>query len=241
MEPQPDPPAPTDRRADSRAFSVAVTPLQVRQVAESVAVHRAALPPSFFASLGVRFLRRYHESYVCSPHGIAFAAVRDGRLCGFVVGSAAAADHSAWVVRHRGARLALAGALAMAARPRVLMRFLGSRAGRYARGVHRRLRPVAPGGAAGGRPAQQPAVLAHIAVDDAARGLGVGERLARAFEQAARERGAPAVELVTLDGPAGASRFYERLGYTSGAVRRDDDGRCWRHFRRTLHAQPPGR
>lgn len=222
-----------DARPSAPRRDVEVVPLRPRDLPAAAALHLAALPPSFFASLGRRYLRRYHESFAASPHGIALAAVSGQQLCGFVVGSAAVADHSRWVVRHRGPRLALAALLAMLVRPRVLGHFIARRSARYGRGVYRRLRPPPSDATTGPSPSGSPAVLAHVAVQDAWRGQGVGELLVRAFERQAREGGAQTVELVTLAGPDGASRFYERLGYTATRVRQDDDGRRWQYFRTT--------
>ena len=227
MDAQPDGPIPIG----APIHGVRVTRMLHQDLPEVAALHLQALPPSFFASLGPRFLRRYYESYLASPYGIGMVATREGRTCGFVIGSAAAADHSAWVVRHRGLRLAAAALVAMLLRPRVLAQFLATRGARYARGVYRRLRHQPRGEAAGAAASGQPAVLAHVAVHSAWRRMGLGEVLVRAFEQQAAARGGRTVELVTLDGPEGASRFYERLGYATDRVRRDDDGRGWRYFR----------
>lgn len=224
--------APPDRPvASTHAHEVTTTPLRVHDLPQVAELHLQALPPSFFASLGPRFLRRYHESYLASPHGIALAAVHGQQFCGFVVGSAVPADHSAWVVRHHGLRLARAAVVAMSIRPRVLGRFVSTRSARYLRGVYRRLRPRPPRAVARAATSSHPAVLAHVAVRSAWRGRGVGELLVHAFEAEAHRRGAGTIELVTLAGPGGASRFYERLGYTATRTRQDDDGRRWQYFR----------
>jgi ribosomal protein S18 acetylase RimI-like enzyme len=227
VDAQPDGPIPIG----APIHGVRMTRMLRQDLPEVAALHLQALPPSFFASLGPRFLRRYYESFLVSPHGIGLVATREGRMCGFVIGSADAADHSAWVVRHCGLRLAAAALVAMLLRPRVLAHFLATRGARYTRGVYRRLRHQADGEAAGAVRSDQPAVLAHVAVHSAWRRKGLGEVLVRAFEQEARARGGRTVELVTLDGPEGAGRFYERLGYVTDRVRRDDDGRRWRYFR----------
>lgn len=197
-------------------------------------LHLQSLPPSFFARLGPRFLTRYYESYVASPHGVALVATRGDRLCGYVVGSSAADDHSAWTLRSRGARLALAGALALLTRPRLAVWFLRSRAGRYARGIRRRLAhraPAAAGHGAAGVPAgEQSAVLAHIAVDGTQRRTGAGAVLVSAFTRELAQRGVASFELVTLSGPEGAGAFYERLGLTPVRERTDGDGRTWCYY-----------
>lgn len=56
------------------------------------------------------------------------------------------------------------------------------------------------------------AELRMLAVDPVARGQGVGERLARAALELARERGASTLVLSSLDRMRTAHRVYERLG-----------------------------
>lgn len=202
-------------------------------------LHLAALPPSFFSRLGPRFLRAYYETYVAGPDAVALAAVREGLLCGYVVGTAAAHDHAAWTARRRGVRLALVAVTCMAGRPRVAVEFLRTRVGRYARGLARRLRhrPVGPTAAAAA-PAdgRQPAVLSHVAVHDRSRGTGTGELLVRRFAAELSGRGVHRFDLVTLAGPDGAAGFYERLGLVATGQRVDPDGRSWRSFRMTTPA-----
>ena len=203
----------------------------LHDLADVAQLHLQALPDSFFASLGPRFLRRYYESFVASPYGVAFVATHEQQLCGFVVGSSAAGPHSAWVVRQRGARLAIAGVLAMLLRPMVLAHFVSTRSSRYAMGLYRRLRGGSGTGPNASATAELPAVLAHVAVHTAWRRIGLGEVLVRAFESEARNKGARTVELVTLEGPEGAGRFYERLGFSHERSRQDEDGRRWLYFR----------
>lgn len=52
-----------------------------------------------------------------------------------------------------------------------------------------------------------------VVVDPAARGLGFGERLVRAAEDAARARGCSAVRLEVRADNAAARKLYRRLGY----------------------------
>ena len=231
MDAQPEGPIPLEVPVHS---GVRVTRLLVHDLPDVATLHARVLPPSFFASLGPRFLRRYHESFLASPHGIGLAATQQQQLCGFITGSSAAVEHSAWVVRHRGVRLAAAALVAMLLRPRVLLHFLASRMSRYARGLHRRLRHRSSPVTAGSGPARQPAVLAHVAVHSAWQRMGLGEVLVRAFEREVASHGGRVVELVTLDGAQGAAAFYERLGYSSDRVREDDEGRRWVYLRKTL-------
>ena len=60
------------------------------------------------------------------------------------------------------------------------------------------------------------AEIQKLLVYAARRGAGVGTELMRALEQAARARGRTLIYLDTSVGPSGASRLYDKLGYTAG-------------------------
>ena len=53
----------------------------------------------------------------------------------------------------------------------------------------------------------------HLAVTDAARGLGIGRRLMAQLERRLRAKGCPKVNLQVEPSNARACGFYERLGY----------------------------
>jgi predicted GNAT family N-acyltransferase len=65
-------------------------------------------------------------------------------------------------------------------------------------------------GAGPGRAMTGTGLLGRLAVDKAARGMGLGRLLVRAIEQRAAERGLAAVELHAQTGACG---FYQQLGY----------------------------
>jgi len=58
------------------------------------------------------------------------------------------------------------------------------------------------------------AVIEDVVVDQAHRGLGVGEALMRALLDVARESGAPGVSLTSNPGRQAANRLYQRLGFS---------------------------
>lgn len=62
--------------------------------------------------------------------------------------------------------------------------------------------------------------LYSIAVDDAARGRGLGEALLVAAERAARARGCTHLRLEVRQDNASAVRLYERLGFRRFAARK---------------------
>ncbi|MFD0152354.1 GNAT family N-acetyltransferase [Streptomyces sp. NPDC055721] len=73
--------------------------------------------------------------------------------------------------------------------------------------------------------------LGRLAVNKAARGLGVGAALVRGIEDAARERGLAAVDLHAQTHALG---FYERLGYEAYGPEFPDAGIPHRSMRRAL-------
>ncbi|WP_320776227.1 GNAT family N-acetyltransferase [Streptomyces sp. CRN 30] len=89
------------------------------------------------------------------------------------------------------------------------------------------------GTAAAGKTGGDPAVgsLGRLAVNRAARGLGVGAALVRAIEDAARGRGLTAVDLHAQTQALG---FYERLGYEAYGPEFSDADIPHRAMRRVL-------
>lgn len=194
------------------------------------ALHAEALRHGFFVELGGRFLRAYYATFLDSPHALAFVATVSGQPVGYVVGMTDPRGHTRWVLRRRGAKLALYGAVGVARRPQAGYRFVRTRLARYARAWRRHR----------GNPTEQlsarrtPAVLTHVAVLPGARGLAAGRRLVDAFVDAARERGASWALLTTVAGPGGAGSFYARVGWTLSTTRTNPDGERVEEWTRSL-------
>lgn len=74
--------------------------------------------------------------------------------------------------------------------------------------------------------------LHRLAVDEAARGRGIGRLLVRRLAQSALERGLAAMTLKVDAANEGAIRFYRRLGFRR--VENDREAREWRASNRTL-------
>jgi GNAT superfamily N-acetyltransferase len=200
-------------------------------------LHGEALPHGFFARLGHRFLQAYYDSFVASPHAVAFIADAADGPAGMLVGTVRNGAHYSWVLRRHGGRLIGRGLAALLTSPRVLLLFLRTRLARYSGGILRfarrslagvfRSRPPGPA-------VRQPAVLTHVAVSPAARGTGAGSALVATFTQAATAAGCSEAVLVTLAGPAGAGPFYRRLGWTLRDRHDDHDGRLLECYYRRL-------
>lgn len=200
-------------------------------------LHRRELPHGFFARLGEPFLRTYHRTFDASPHGVALVT-RDGAgVTGMVLGTVDNPRHYRWTARHHGARLALAGSLALLRRPRTLVTFVRTRLGRYTRAVLRAMsrsaRPAGDGVAPHEEPAvagEVTAVLVHVAVHPTTRRHGTGRALVDAFVDTCRRRGSTEIRLITeADGPA--VDFYTALGWQHVVDRKASDGTWVTEFR----------
>ena len=183
-------------------------------------LHAAGLSDGFFVELGPAFLRAYHRAFVSSPDAVTFVAVVRGQVVGAICGVLRPGAHMRWTLRRRGVNLAALALLSLPLHPRATWRFVTSRMGRYVAGWRRhRTRSASSGSAIDGR-----SVLSHIVVAEGARGAGLGERLVATFLREAQAAGAERFTLTTVDGAAGASGFYERLGWSRAGTRRNADG-----------------
>lgn len=201
-----------------------VRPALGPELARTAWLHERMLPEGFFARLGARFLRRYHEAFAASPEAEVLVAHDGAAPSGMLVGTYDNAAHYRWVLHRRAPLLALAGLGALLCRPRRAVEFLRTRVGRYARAVRRfvgrrRRRPAVTADDS----AVRVAVLTHVAVAPEAQGAGAGRRLVRTFVERARRHGADEARLITpAEGPG--PRFYRSLGWRRLRSRRASDG-----------------
>lgn len=185
-------------------------------------LHLRELSHGFFPELGPRFLALYHQTFVDSPHCLATVAGRHA-VHGFVTATLAPHEHARWVRTHALPRLLLAGVLALLTHPRALWTFVTTRAARYAAALWQRGRDRADGARSRRQQHRAPAVLHHLAVEPAARGLGLGAALTADVVAAARSRDADEVRLITeRDGDA--EGFYRAHGWEVLRHRRARDG-----------------
>jgi GNAT superfamily N-acetyltransferase len=221
------------------------------------------VPDGLFPQMGERFVRRWHASFLDSPFGIALVAehvdAQGTQAVGFLVGSTDQFRHIDDVVRRHRLRLALAGLLALAQRPRLGAHFVRTRGRAYLKRIltpkWRRTPAAGPaastessiarpqssaasrattGAAANAASGGQIAVVTAIAVDSAARGTGAGQELLNRFLKDARTAGATRAELVTLLGEGNAAPFYERLNWSAVDEHPTRDGMRARTYRYDL-------
>ena len=215
-----------------------VRPAGYADLATTSGMHVEFLPIGLFPSLGAGFVRRWHRTYLESRHGVGYVVTDpttpDDEVVGFLLGTTDQAAHMAALFANRRAlaSLAAAGAGALGRRPR-LARQLPSRVVPWARQIAQRRsgQPTPPDG-----PADNPqvAVMIALAVRPQWRGSGIGAELVRRFVEDARRAGATEAELVTPVGPAGATGFYERLGWELGPCWHTRDGDELRAYRQRL-------
>lgn len=167
---------------------------------EIVSVHVEAFPGFLLTELGPRFLREYYRCVDEYSQGILVDESDAGGCLGFVAGFVDPASFYR-ALRRRRARLGLAAAAGLVARPHRLMAVVAD----YLRA----------GAAASGPADSATAELSSLAVRPRAAGRGVGTRLVGRFLAAARDRGAARVILTTdADGNESVNGFYSGLGFT---------------------------
>jgi ribosomal protein S18 acetylase RimI-like enzyme len=169
-------------------------------------VHLAAFPGFFLSCLGPRFLRELYRAIVADKEGIAFVAVDDDHLIGFVAGTADGGFYRR-AARRRWFRFAAASAGALLRKPSIARRLFRAL---YA--------PPAT--------SSQGALLMSLAVDPDAQRSGAGTLLTRAFVAGAQRCGATAV-ILTTDKTANDSvnAFYRAQGFTLAAAFLTPEGR----------------
>ncbi len=238
--------APCPRSGPVTADDLALRGATTADLDATAHLHIEQLPVGFFPDLGPHFMRRWHKTFLDSPHGVALVAVcrcdAGEQVCAFLFGSIDESAHLRAVLADRRCLLALAAtaAVSLLRHPPLAVRFLRTRARPWTRRLLRTLtsRPAAPPARTDPVPV---ALLAAVAVRPSLRGSGVGARLVELFLIRAHERGAATAELVTGAGPDGAGAFYEHLGWSPGREHRTRDGDTVRSYRhRVVPAARPG-
>lgn len=181
--------------------------------------HAAAFPGEFLTALGRPFLESLYGHIASDPEGICLVATdARGKVAGLVAGGSPR-------VRERFVRRRVPLHL-----PRLVWRSLADRAVRARMAVHaaallariaalpRRLLSRAGDPSAQTREASLLSICAH----PGCRGLGVGSRLMRAFEAAARRAGCATMRLSVRPHNAAAIALYLKSGWS--ILRREPGG-----------------
>ncbi|WP_336712004.1 GNAT family N-acetyltransferase [Arthrobacter sp. USHLN218] len=235
------------------APTVTIRPATAADLPAMAAWQCRYVPDGLFPQMGERFVRRWHGSFLDTPYGVALVAERpdasgtgtSAAPIGFLVGSTDQVRHVEEVVRRHRMRLASAGLVALAGRPRLAAHFIRTRARSYLSRILRNANAGNrhPGDSAdAGAPAvetittaaDQVAVITAVAVDTAARGSGAGQLLVERFLEEARAAGAPRAELVAMLGEGSAAPFYDRLGWIPVGEHPSRDGSLARTYRYNL-------
>lgn len=168
-------------------------------------MHAEQISEGFLASLGSGFLRVLYEAMASSPYAVLLVARAEGRVTGFIAGSAHPGQFYA-EFRRRYLLSASVRLAARALRPSVF------------RGVVESMRYMREEDEAG------PELFA-IAVDPSSRRTGTGTILVRSLERQLRDSGETTLSVVVGSANNGARAFYERIGFRLAgklAVHRDE-------------------
>jgi ribosomal protein S18 acetylase RimI-like enzyme len=154
--------------------------LTSEDVPEVAALHLKAFPQFFLSSLGERFLREFYWGLSADPASICYVAKVDGKLGGFVAGSAQPGGTYRRLVKARFLKLFVATGLAVIRRPLIGLRLVRTFAARTS--------------SAGQK---DTAELMSIAVDPAQQGRSIGQALIVEFVGAAGRAGSRRIVLTT--------------------------------------------
>lgn len=229
----------TDPATPSRPAAFRVRPATPADLDAVVDLHLEHLPHGLFPRLGAAFMHRYHRTFLDLRHGLSLVAVVAGPedhdvVIGFVCGSTDQRRHVADVIATARRHLLLAGAAGLLRRPRLLVHFVRTRSGAYRRRLLRRFTTGRGVDGVDGVAPAPVAVLSAVAVSPSVRTAGAGTALVAAFASCVQRAGTSTIELVTLDGPAGAAGFYRTLGWTEVGRHDNKDGQTVVVFRMEL-------
>jgi ribosomal protein S18 acetylase RimI-like enzyme len=177
-------------------LNVELRPMTAGDVKDVVRIHLDAFPRFFLSFLGARFLRELYRAIIGEADGISFVAIAEGRIIGFVAGTASASGFYRRAARQRWWRFGFASAGAFLRRPAILPRLL--------RALYAPPKSGSP----------DAALLMSLAVDPQVHRSGAGSALTAAFVSEAGRRGRKAVVLTTdREGNEAVNTFYVRNGF----------------------------
>ena len=223
----PDAPTPPPQ-SPAPATDIVVRPLGVQHLSETARLHIQYLGAGLFPRLGGRFVRRWHQTFIDSPHACGFIATDPGgAVLGFLIGSIDQRKYVAHTLQTAKWPLALRGAGALAVRPWLAVAFVRTRLLSYLRRMSHPQRTT-------DHSSTPTAVVHAIVTGPASRGRGIGRLLLSCYEDEVVAGGTTFLELVTDEGPHGAGDFYRRVGWVEGQAQANKDGRRMLTFTRTI-------
>ena len=196
---------------------VHIRPLASDQLREAAAVHEAAFPEFFLASLGQAFLREFYRASLLNSDCITLVAVDGDRVIGIVTGTMQPAGYFTSLLRANPVRLAVAAATSCARKPSNVRALLGRLSSSDS----------TPDGA--------DVLLSSICVDPRTRSRGAGARLLTAFlEQADARQGTQCFLTTDADGNDQVNAWYRSRGWSTDHTVTGYGGRRMRIYTHAL-------
>ena len=173
-----------------------IMPMERSQVMPVVDIHMESFQGFFLSFLGKKFLQVYYEGVLRSADGIAFVAMREDTIVGFVTGFVNPRGFYRTLLRRDLVRFGLAALPAALSRPGIVFQLL------------RALRKPS------NSPADDSGELSSIAVAPGEQGRGTGKALITAFLREAGRREASSVYLTTdSNDNMKSNEFYRKRGF----------------------------
>lgn len=182
-----------------------VIPLEKRHAAAAADLHVRGISTGFLSSLGRAFLKQTYKALPRCPAGFGYVWEESGRVLGFIACAESTARLYKQSLLRRGLLMAIP-LLRFVCRPSVIKRLWQTL--RYPADVGTDV-PTAE--------------LLSIAVDESARGRGVGQALVAAAVEEFRRRGIDRFKVAVWAGNDTANAFYQRYGFTL-ALQREHHG-----------------
>ncbi len=178
--------------------TISIAPMRTDHIHDVVRVHLASFPGYFLSFLGPRFLRLFFTEIIKEHDHIAFVALSEAEVIGYVVGVTEQSGFYSRLAHKRKFAFASAALGAVLHNIRIIPRLF--RALSYERMA---------------RLAASPALLMSIAVSPKTQQGGVGKKLTFAFLSEMKKRNIDKVSLTTdRDDNERVNSFYKKLGFT---------------------------
>lgn len=201
-----------------------IKPANASHLDQMVQVHLAAFPGFFLSLMGPRFLRTLYQGFMQQRSGLAYVAIQNGQVLGFVVGTLEPQGFFKALLKARWWAFGLASLAGLLKSPLVVARKIV-----YALFYRGEALPDYP----------HAALLSSLGVAPAAQGTGLGKALVLHFNQQVRLAGGNAVYLTTDSvGNMRANQFYNKLGFQLAGTCNRPGGRVLNRYIIDLNQQP---